>query len=521
MNNQPLVSVGIPTYNRPEGLRRTLQCITKQTYKNLEIIVSDNCSSTDKTICIINEFIKKDKRIVFFRQAVNIGASGNFNFVLSQATGEFFKWLADDDWIDLNYIECCINFLTINNDYIAAYGCAKIYNNNDEYVLEDAKISLEQPDATLRVKFFFNTILYNGTFYGVIRKDNLQILKLTNKLADDWLIVARIAFKGKIKLLENTNCYLTQGGASQSFENLIKTLGLPTYIKHIPYLTVCVNIFKEILWDSKVYNELNYLKKLELSLRCSIIIWRRYNVWGELKKVFRKVLRKIVRTPVRGFSLLIKKTGLKDQVSHEKVFTRIYQNNIWGNDGKSKFYSGSGSDFRYSKSYIQLIREYINEYHIKTIVDLGCGDFRIGKEVIKNLDINYIGVDVVKSLIDLNNEKFSKPGISFTKLNITRKSLPDGDLCLIRQVLQHLSNKDIQSVLKNTRKYKHLIITEHLPMKLESAVNLDKYTDGDIRYSKGSGVYLDHPPFNLRIQELLRVAPEEHPNSIIVTYKIL
>ena len=42
---QPLVSVGIPTYNRPEGLRRTLECITKQTYKNLEIIVSNNCSS--------------------------------------------------------------------------------------------------------------------------------------------------------------------------------------------------------------------------------------------------------------------------------------------------------------------------------------------------------------------------------------------------------------------------------------------------------------------------------------------
>ncbi|MBU4370171.1 glycosyltransferase [Patescibacteria group bacterium] len=43
-NNQQLVSVGIPTYNRPESLRRTLECITSQTYKNLEIIISDNCS---------------------------------------------------------------------------------------------------------------------------------------------------------------------------------------------------------------------------------------------------------------------------------------------------------------------------------------------------------------------------------------------------------------------------------------------------------------------------------------------
>lgn len=62
-NRLPLVSVGIPTYNRPEGLRQTLECITRQTYKNLEIIVSDNCSLESETEAIVREFMAKDSHI--------------------------------------------------------------------------------------------------------------------------------------------------------------------------------------------------------------------------------------------------------------------------------------------------------------------------------------------------------------------------------------------------------------------------------------------------------------------------
>jgi glycosyltransferase involved in cell wall biosynthesis len=66
--DQPFVSVGIPTYNRPEGLRRTLECITQQTYGNLEIIVSDNGSPGRETEVVVREFRDKDSRIQYFRQ---------------------------------------------------------------------------------------------------------------------------------------------------------------------------------------------------------------------------------------------------------------------------------------------------------------------------------------------------------------------------------------------------------------------------------------------------------------------
>jgi glycosyltransferase involved in cell wall biosynthesis len=105
---EPLVSVGIPTYNRPEGLRRTLNCITAQTYRNLEIIVSDNCSPSLEPARIAREFAGRDGRIVFHRQDPSLGMLGNFRFVLDRARGPLFMWAADDDEWAPRFIERCV-----------------------------------------------------------------------------------------------------------------------------------------------------------------------------------------------------------------------------------------------------------------------------------------------------------------------------------------------------------------------------------------------------------------------------
>ncbi len=109
MNNkiQPLfITIGIPTYNRAGGyLKETLTCATNQTYDNIEIIVSDNCS-TDNTPELVKSF--NDSRIRYFRQEKNIIANDNFNFCLTQAKGDYFLLLHDDDRIDNDFIETCV-----------------------------------------------------------------------------------------------------------------------------------------------------------------------------------------------------------------------------------------------------------------------------------------------------------------------------------------------------------------------------------------------------------------------------
>lgn len=105
--NIPLVTIAIPTYNRADTyLRHSLSAAVNQTYPNIEIIVSDNCS-TDHTEMLVKEF--NDPRIRYIKHKNNIGANNNFNFCLEQARGEYVLLLQDDDLIDNDFIETCIN----------------------------------------------------------------------------------------------------------------------------------------------------------------------------------------------------------------------------------------------------------------------------------------------------------------------------------------------------------------------------------------------------------------------------
>ncbi|QPK64919.1 glycosyltransferase family 2 protein [Methylomonas sp. LL1] len=107
----PLVSVGIPTYNRPNQLKLALESISRQTYRNLEIIVSDNASTDPEVACVLNECSRADDRIRWIRQNENIGASANFAYVLGVSSGDYFMWAADDDERECWFIERCLSAL--------------------------------------------------------------------------------------------------------------------------------------------------------------------------------------------------------------------------------------------------------------------------------------------------------------------------------------------------------------------------------------------------------------------------
>ncbi len=124
------ISVGIPTYNRPHSLKKKLDALLKQTYLNLEIIVSDNCSPDKNVKKIIDEFCKKDPRIVSCFQEKNIGLVNNFHFVLNKSTGSFFMWMADDDLIEDNdFIKKLFDSLILHNSDFVFPEC--YYLNKD------------------------------------------------------------------------------------------------------------------------------------------------------------------------------------------------------------------------------------------------------------------------------------------------------------------------------------------------------------------------------------------------------
>jgi hypothetical protein len=190
--------------------------------------------------------------------------------------------------------------------------------------------------------------------------------------------------------------------------------------------------------------------------------------------------------------------------SNAAIFGNIYENRLWGfgPDPEVPFYSGSGSYDPSVMRYVALVVDVIRKYDIQTVVEVGCGDFAVASQYVGKCQ-DYLGVDVAKALVRHNEKAYGTKAVRFLFADASRRKLPPCDLCVIRQVLQHLSNRDIMNIFKNiTAKY--ILVTEHLPAAHKiTSFNLDKKPGADIRVPRGSGVFIDKPPFNLKAQVLM------------------
>jgi SAM-dependent methyltransferase len=186
-------------------------------------------------------------------------------------------------------------------------------------------------------------------------------------------------------------------------------------------------------------------------------------------------------------------------MSVEETFSTIYRTKGWGDDG-GRFCSGPGSWGQAADDYCRFTIDFIRNRQVKSVVDLGCGDFAIGKRIVEATGVTYTGIDVVPELIEHHQATSSGPQISFRCANMVGDPLPPAELYLVRQVLQHLSNGEIESVLANLGNCSKALISEHVPIHPKS-INRDKPHGPDIRRFGGSGVYIDKPPFSLEIEE--------------------
>jgi hypothetical protein len=216
--------------------------------------------------------------------------------------------------------------------------------------------------------------------------------------------------------------------------------------------------------------------------------------------------------------------GLGASKDPGKTFSEIYSKGSWGAGGK--FDSGTGtSSEKITQDYVSCVGDDLQKLGLIgcQMVDLGCGNFSVGSKLAE-FSRSMIAVDVVPSLIEHLRAVHESQKIHFETCDLVCGSLPEGDIAFLRQVLQHLSNKQILQILPKLKKYKVVYITEHLPSIQSSYPNLDKKTGGDIRLAYGSGVYLDLPPFNLEGLEVILECPG-HPmgggieSGVIRTYR--
>ena len=202
---------------------------------------------------------------------------------------------------------------------------------------------------------------------------------------------------------------------------------------------------------------------------------------------------------------------------------QVYEMNLWGGN-KAPFYSGIGShDPKIVDPYIDAITSFLKSFKTPLhVCDLGCGDFNVGKELVKHTK-KYVAVDIVNNLIFHNKEKFKEDNLEFQCLDIAVDNLPSGDCAILRQVLQHLSNAEIQQILNKLTAFKYVILTEHVPVG-EFTPNKNIISGQGNRMKKQSGINLLAPPFNFKVKEeklVLSVILEDSSGVINTTiYKV-
>lgn len=148
---------------------------------------------------------------------------------------------------------------------------------------------------------------------------------------------------------------------------------------------------------------------------------------------------------------------------------------------------------------------------------MGCGDFNIGQNFLA-LSKKYIGCDVVPSLIEFNKQKYINKNLSFIYLDAVKDELPKGEIAIVRQVLQHLSNSQIQEVLNKVKSnFRFLILTEHLPKKENFVANVDIPAGHLIRANVNSGLDIEKPPFNIKVKNKTVIDEIPHSGGKILT----
>ncbi|MCD8497655.1 MAG: class I SAM-dependent methyltransferase [Alphaproteobacteria bacterium] len=167
----------------------------------------------------------------------------------------------------------------------------------------------------------------------------------------------------------------------------------------------------------------------------------------------------------------------------KQIFTEIYNDNKWECE---ESISGPGSTLEETAHLRPELEKLFRELEIKTIIDLPCGDFHWFKEIDYAFD-HYTGCDIVEPLIAKNNEKYASPARSFKVLNVLEDRLDQADMFFCRDLLLHLSYKNIFDLFDNVLKsdIEWILVSHGVGLKNE-----------DIHTGQGRLVNLTAPPFN-------------------------
>lgn len=225
-----------------------------------------------------------------------------------------------------------------------------------------------------------------------------------------------------------------------------------------------------------------------------------------IKYPFWIAYRTVAEAPMRR-----KYAKMLQRGSAQERFTQIYEENLWTSNESG---SGGGSELSHTEQVRAHLPTFVEKYEIKRIVDAPCGDLNWMKLILPKMDVDYVGLDIVPSVIERNREEFHSDRIRFEVADLSKDPIPACDLVIARDFLFHLSFADIDAYLRNLAKtdYRFVLTTTHI---VDAGFENSDIVTGDFRR-----IDLTRTPFAIDPEAPVE-SFEDHPEGHSVPRKMI
>ncbi len=202
-NRHPEVTIGLPTYNGDRYLAEAVESLLSQDFGDIELLLADN-GSTDGTRDICERFAAADDRVRYLPADRNRGAAWNFNRLVDEARGRYFKWAADDDTYEPPFVGLCVDVLDRAPAVVLAFTQAMEIDSQGVVFEKRGPTNaadLEDPSARFRAIVLDEVYCYS--VFGVMRIDALRSTGLIGSFTQsDRVLLAELALHGRFVELD-------------------------------------------------------------------------------------------------------------------------------------------------------------------------------------------------------------------------------------------------------------------------------------------------------------------------------
>lgn len=192
------VTIGLPVFNGERHLRQAIESVLTQDYDDLRLVIGDN-ASTDGTLDLCRSYAERDPRVTLLESDVNRGAAWNFNRLVDHATGDYFRWLACDDYLDPRCVGVCVDALDRQRDAVLVHtGVVDVDDDGEVLYKWDPTGACLDADPVDRYQWLLRHSEECFEAFGLIRLDALRRTKLIGPYSgSDHALLQELALLGR------------------------------------------------------------------------------------------------------------------------------------------------------------------------------------------------------------------------------------------------------------------------------------------------------------------------------------